>query len=645
MLSIKQIESLLTTISPDRVTDYFYIVLIITFSIGLLSAFLPNSRKESPVPNLLTSLGILGTFTGIVVGLLNFNIDNIDQSISTLLAGMKTAFLTSVIGLLLSICLKITYPLLRNVVRNIFYKKNNKQEQSLDIDKIINNIYLQTDILQQQEKSIEKLSQSLGADNESSVIGQLKLLRTDLSDNNKTLISQVEPIITNSNAILEVMEKSHTQLLTFQSTLWDKLEGTFSYQTSILNKLENFPAFQDTILSKFEESLSSQAAILGNLEKSSTFQDTILDKLENFSSFQTTLWDKLENFSQLLSRSATEAVIQALNKVISDFNKNLTEQFGENFKELNKAVGDLLNWQDHYKQQLNEMINLFDKKISSLSQTEQAILNIENSAKSIPTLINELSEVIQFNQQQIEGLNIHLEAFSELKENAVRSIPEIQNQISLMLKNTSSANQEFIDVMKENSQNFSHSLSQSSEQFIESVTKSGQNFTTSLLASSTQLTDSIDKNQQQLIQQSNILEQNSQTMEKHQKSLVEQQEKSIEQVMTFISEWQQKLDKHTTDVQQRFTQSLDRMMQTHMEENSRLMGRLEKESESALTRTGESIDKQIKALDKALEAELERVIGDMGRALASISDQFTKDYINLVDAMNRIVNQPNRRGY
>lgn len=87
------------------------------------------------------------------------------------------------------------------------------------------------------------------------------------------------------------------------------------------------------------------------------------------------------------------------------------------------------------------------------------------------------------------------------------------------------------------------------------------------------------------------------------------------------------------------------MMQTHMEENSRLMGRLEKESESALTRTCESIDKQIKALDKALETELERVIGDMGRALASISDQFTKDYINLVDAMNRIVNQQNRRSY
>ncbi|MCW9710144.1 MotA/TolQ/ExbB proton channel family protein [Avibacterium sp. 21-586] len=645
MLSIKQIESLLTTISPDKITYYFYIVLIVTFSIGLLSTFLPNSRKESTVPNLLTSLGILGTFTGIVVGLLNFNIDNIDQSINTLLAGMKTAFLTSVIGLLLSICLKITYPLLRDIIRNIFYKKNNKQEQSLDIDKIINNIYLQTDILQQQGKSIEQLTLSLGGDNESSVIDQLKLLRTDLSDKNKTLASQIEPIITNSNAILEVMEKSHTKQLTFQSALWDKLEGTFSFQNSILDKLENFPSFQDTILSKFEDSLSSQAAMLGKLEKSSAFQDTILDKLENFSSFQTTLWDKLENFSQLLSRSATEAVIQALNNVISDFNKNLTEQFGENFKELNKAVGDLLNWQVHYKQQLNEMINLFDKKISSLSQTEQAILNIENSAKSIPVLINELSEVIQFNQQQIKGLNIHLEAFSELKENAVRSIPEIQNQISLMLKNTSSANQEFIDVIKENSQIFSHSLSQSSEQFIESVTKSGQNFTTSLVTSSTQLTDSIDKNQQQLIQQSNILEQNSQVMVKHQKSLVEQQQKSIEQIMTFISEWQKKLDTHTTDVQQRFTQSLDKMMQIHMEENSRLMGRLEKESESALIRTGESIDKQIKALDKALETELERVIGDMGRALGSISGQFTKDYKSLVDAMNRIVSQSNKRGY
>ena len=41
-------------------------------------------------------------------------------------------------------------------------------------------------------------------------------------------------------------------------------------------------------------------------------------------------------------------------------------------------------------------------------------------------------------------------------------------------------------------------------------------------------------------------------------------------------------------------------------------------------------------LDKALEEELQRVMTDMGRALVSISHQFTSDYTKLVEAMQRI---------
>jgi hypothetical protein len=34
----------------------------------------------------------------------------------------------------------------------------------------------------------------------------------------------------------------------------------------------------------------------------------------------------------MLSEMATNNLIEALNNVIKDFNKNLTEQFGDNFK-------------------------------------------------------------------------------------------------------------------------------------------------------------------------------------------------------------------------------------------------------------------------------------------------------------------------
>ena len=57
----------------------------------------------SNLSNLFTSIGVLGTFTGITVGLLFFDEENITDSIPLLLRGLKTAFITSIIGISSSI--------------------------------------------------------------------------------------------------------------------------------------------------------------------------------------------------------------------------------------------------------------------------------------------------------------------------------------------------------------------------------------------------------------------------------------------------------------------------------------------------------------------------------------------------------------
>ncbi len=49
------------------------------------------------------ALGILGTFIGIIIGLLNFNTESIDTSIPVLLGGLKTAFITSIVGMFFAI--------------------------------------------------------------------------------------------------------------------------------------------------------------------------------------------------------------------------------------------------------------------------------------------------------------------------------------------------------------------------------------------------------------------------------------------------------------------------------------------------------------------------------------------------------------
>ena len=78
----------------------------------------------------------------------------------------------------------------------------------------------------------------------------------------------------------------------------------------------------------------------------------------NFDKVNESLTQALEK----LSRGATEHIINALKEVITDFNKNLTEQFGDNFKQLNEAVYKMIEWQETYKTSINQV----EKNLQSL---------------------------------------------------------------------------------------------------------------------------------------------------------------------------------------------------------------------------------------------------------------------------------------
>ena len=65
-----------------------------------------HKRMLDLVPDILTSLGILGTFVGLVWGLRSFQpstYETMTSSVSSLVDGIKVAFMTSIYALLLSI--------------------------------------------------------------------------------------------------------------------------------------------------------------------------------------------------------------------------------------------------------------------------------------------------------------------------------------------------------------------------------------------------------------------------------------------------------------------------------------------------------------------------------------------------------------
>ena len=65
---------------------------------------------------------------------------------------------------------------------------------------------------------------------------------------------------------------------------------------------------------------------------------------------QKELIKEFKDFAEHMVENNQKAIIEALENVIKDFNEKLTEQFGENFKQLNEAVEKLVDWQDRYKE-------------------------------------------------------------------------------------------------------------------------------------------------------------------------------------------------------------------------------------------------------------------------------------------------------
>jgi len=462
MIDLAEIlENILLTTDAHQITNIFLYLIIIVFFISLIFA---SSGKASILTRntsgLLTSLGILGTFTGIVIGLLDFDPKRIDESIELLLNGLKTAFITSLVGMAAA----ILYKLLGSTK---IFKENRATTEIIDVEPkdILNAIQNQDNTLGLINSQLLELTNSIGGDNDSSLISQTKLLRSDVNDNHK-------------------------------------------------------------------------------------------NQQEGFNKFSNELWINLKEFSEMLSKSATEQVIQALKDVITDFNKNLTEQFGDNFKALDASVKKLVDWQDNYRVQLEQMDKQYNQSVQAISEIEKSILTISEGTKEIPTIMQNLQKIIETNQHQISELENHLNAFKEVKQQAVQAFPEIQKHIDKIIKDIALSSQK---------------------------TSDGYN----LLLKNTE---------------------------------------NVQQTFT----------ESIKTVQERLESSVSELVEKQIHEMNKSFTSLENEVTKSVDLTGQAVNKQLEMMDKTMSQEVNRVMTEMGTALARISRQFTDDYQDLINAMARI---------
>ena len=541
------LEALLRSLSPSAMTDLFVVIMLGVFIFAI--HFARTGRHPAfyeHAPSLLTSLGILGTFLGIILGLLDFNANEIQKSIPTLLEGLKTAFLTSLVGMVLAVIFK-------GVDTFYFTDKRGTQEAPPEVTPI--HIYAK---LNSQLEVLRSLEKAVAGAEEGTLVGQMKLLRSDVSD--------------------------------FRSVI-----------------------------------------------------------ARNHSDFEKKLFEQMQNFAEMLSKSATETVIEALRQVIVDFNRHLVEQFGDNFKALDQSVKEMVEWQAKYKSHVEAMEARIEVAISALERmseaneriagamevSEKAVAGIREECAAIPGSMNELSGVLRVNHHQIEELGRHLESFVMMRAQAVDAVPKLQEQLERLTDGIRTSLDKVLQEMISGATEFgAHSdrvntalgetanvISNSSEKIATDLKDAASGFNSSAretLKVMQEGTGQIEKGLQEAINRASV------AVSKAVEQSISEMERSVNKVA------EQTLRSMATTVETTVNQVSNQVQGASTKTLASVEGAVEKASKEL----NGSINGQLATFQKGLERELELVFQNLGSGLATISRRLADDHARLSKQLN-----------
>ena len=131
-----------------------------------------------------------------------------------------------------------------------------------------------------------------------------------------------------------------------------------------------------------------------------------------------------------LAQGATKEVIKALETIIREFNQNLTQQFGDNFKELNVACSKLVEWQQRYRDHIAITERHLEFVMNTLDQSCTAAKELTESNAKTQEACTEVARLVKTYDVQIQSLEAHLQSCKALGEQAGHFLTTTQTAIT-----------------------------------------------------------------------------------------------------------------------------------------------------------------------------------------------------------------------
>lgn len=383
------------------------------------------------LPSALSSLGVLGTFAGITLGLWYFNEKELEQSIPFLLGGLKTAFFTSLAGMIGSIILnRVVNRLYDELDRNT---PSSSEEAMKEICKAIQESSMAS------TTAINDMKQAM-----TSAMSQQTILFNTLNTSIQGLCQWLENIDTKTAVVQQMATASATssqaieQKIEAQTVSITAETAAIEAQTAILNRLEN-------VTGDLLDSTNAQAGIsqeaLEETKKFSSIMRGYIDEIEDeMTKTNALLTEKFDEFAELLRKSNTEALKKAMEDLIEGFQTELRELVSrlvqENFEELNESVKNLNTWQQENKAMIAELTSQYKAMEDSFAKTDQTLEHVSDNTKELVSeggrlqmLIDDLRRVMIDDEKFIQ-IATNLSSAADMTKSNMEKFDESTNHLN-----------------------------------------------------------------------------------------------------------------------------------------------------------------------------------------------------------------------
>ena len=407
--------------------------LVVTIIFGILVAYIlyfflkeKQYSKESVLGNIASTIGVLGTFVGISIGLWKFNPNDITSSVPLLLSGMKIAFATSIIGMAASIFMKY------------IALKNEDEENIDDIMELFNTMIAESrnvnntliENQKQTENVLNKVSEIWASHQENLTV----VLKSEILNLNNNTISKQEELIGEFKKLGEcftLLNSGVNNLLTWQENYKETIENTTKELETVIQTIHNADESIESISknsSLIKENNEKLSEVLKEINKT---QNVIIESNKSIIEISNTAKESIpqinEHFTNIDNR--TKESTAYLQTLISE-NLNNIKSYLEKITEdvLSKTTQSIYENNRQFKYEISEHI----------SQCKMLIYSLKD-------LIPDINEHLLSTQKRFNKTLIH---FNEEVQNSLReNTLEINKQVQLLKENTANINNTLDDTI------------------------------------------------------------------------------------------------------------------------------------------------------------------------------------------------------